>query len=99
MKLRVTKLLTDWDMRERHKLREGRASNKLSKGECVVAFNRSRTQARMIDSAGGIHDYYTDPGDEFDLGMLGEMMKAGIFVEFAVGRSERRKASHLRVAA
>lgn len=99
MKLRVAKLVEDWDMRERHSLRESRASNRLSKGECVVAFNRARTQARMIDSAGGVHDYYTDPGDEFDLGLLAEMMKAGIFLEFAIGRSERRKASHLRVAA
>lgn len=99
MKLRVAKLVADWDMRERHKLREGRASNNLARGECVVAFNRTRTQARMIDSEGGIHDYYTDPGEEFDLGVLSEMMKAGVGLEFAIGRSERRKASGLRIAA
>lgn len=99
MKLRVAKLMTEWDMRERHKLRESRASNGLAHGECVVAFNRARTQARVIDCAGGIHDYYTDPGDEFDLKSLSELMLEGIFIEFAIGKSERRKASHLRIAA
>jgi len=96
--VRITRIIPNWDMRIKHKLREGRAANKLKSGEVLVAFNRRRTQARLIDSAGGVHDYYVETG-QFDIGALKDMVKSGFHLDLTIGRSERIAVVRLGLAA
>lgn len=88
MKVKVVHVIQDWDMRVRHKLRDGRKGSSLKRGQCLVAFNRSRNMARIIDAVGAVHDYYADKGEEYDLELLAKHLQAGLYVELQIGRHE-----------
>ena len=90
MRIKIVHVEPGWDMRLKHALREGIRAQRLKPGQCLVAFNRALTQARIIDCEGGVHDYYADQGVEYDLEELAAQLKRGLFVELEVGRHERR---------
>ncbi len=96
--VRITHIIVGWDMRQRHKLRKSKKAARLKPGECLVAFNRSQKMARIIDSAGAIHDYYADEG-RFSVDRLKKEVKAGIYLELRVGQSERKKVAQIERAA
>lgn len=91
MKVKVVHVVKDWDMRVRHRLRDGRRGSSLKRGQCLVAFNRAKNMARIIDAVGAVHDYYADKGEEYDLDLLAKHLKAGLFVDLQVGRHEAVK--------
>lgn len=99
--LRIDKIFTAWDMRARWELRNHRSAQKLQRGHCIVAFNRSETIARIITKSrpeGAEHNYYAPVGSKFDLDLLSDMMEHGIGVELkngqhaAAGRRLRKAA-------
>ena len=96
--VKITRIVLNWDMRQRHKIRTGRAARSLKKGEVLVAFNRAQTMARIIDCVGAVHDYYCSDG-RFDVNGLRKMVKDGIFLELRVGQSEKSAMSRLELAA
>jgi len=95
MSVRITKIIENQDMRGIHKLR----SRKVKKGECLIAFNNNRTIGRIIDCAGGVHTYYTEPGLTFDLDSLRDMVYDAFYIDIHVGAIMKKKARHLRRAA
>ena len=100
MRVKVVHVESEWDMRKKHALRESRKANRLTRGQCLVAFNGALTMARIIDSEGGVHDYYADRGVKFDLAVLKEMIQQGFAVDLDVGKTTSvRAAPRLRAAA
>ena len=100
MKVKVIHVESNWDMRRKHALRESRRAKKLERGQCLVAFNAALSMARIIDSEGGVHDYYADRGVKFDLVSLRAMVRDGFAVELDVGKTTSvRAAPRLRAAA
>lgn len=97
MKLRITKVIEDWNMHERHKLRRRYAH--LKSGDVVLCLNKRRNIARLVDSAGGLHDYYAEKGMRFDLEAVQSMVFSGIRVDLTIGVSERGHARELAIAA
>jgi len=98
-RVRIARVVANWDMRRKHDLREGKAAEVLRKGEVLVAFNVRRDMARIIDCVGAVHDYYANRGVKFDVGILERMTQEGIFLELEVGRSEVQKARKLKLVA
>lgn len=96
MRVRVVHVVHGWDMRQKHILREGRWARALKPGQCLLAFNRRLDMARLIDCEGGVHDWYADQGEEFDLEGVAARMQRAFYVEMDVGQHERVR---LRVAA
>ncbi len=87
-------------MRRKHALREGRRAKALKRGQCLVALNKRRNMARVIDCEGGVHDYYADQGVEYDLYELAAQMNRALFIDLDVGRHEKpTDAKHLRAVA
>lgn len=86
--VRVRHVVKDWDMRRKHALREGAKANGLKRGQCIVAFNRALTMARIIDCEGGVHDYYADQGVVYDLALVRDQLRRGLLVVLDVGRHE-----------
>ena len=74
----VVKVVERWDMRSRHKLREGRAALALRARQCIVAFNKAETIAMIVDSNGGV--YYAYEPDGFDLRVLATEIRLGLAV-------------------
>ncbi len=99
MRIRVVHVEKAWDMRKKHALREGRRARALQRGQCLVAFNRALDMARIIDCEGGVHDYYADQGEEFDLHGLAQRMERAFYVALDVGRHEVANVRELREAA
>ena len=89
-RVRVRDVIKGWDMRRKHALREGEKARALKRGQCLVAFNRALTMARIIDCEGGVHDYYADQGVEYDLATVADQLMRGLFVDLDVGRHESR---------
>ncbi len=85
--VRITTVLRGWDMRARHKARL-KWMARLRPGQAVVLFNGRLTIARIIDAAGGVHDYYTQDSERFDEGSLYNMVERGLHVSLVVGRHE-----------
>jgi hypothetical protein len=85
--VKVMTVLRGWDMRARHKARH-QWMKRLRAGQCVVLFNGALTIARIIDAAGGVHDYYTAEREKFDEGSLYNMVERGLHLSLAVGKSE-----------
>lgn len=76
------------------------AARRLKAGECLVAFNRSRSIATFVDSAGGLHRYYCPQGRRYDLATLAEQVAAGLSIELHAGKlTKSRKAPKLKRAA
>ena len=99
MKVRVVHVTKAWDMRKKHALREGLRAARLKRGQCLVAYNKALTMARIIDCEGGVHDYYADPGELFDHDSLVRRMKRAFNVDLDVGRHESlHGAAQLRAA-
>ena len=61
------------DMRKIHSVRE-RLSRGLSRGHVVLCLNKAGTIARVIDAAGGVHQWYSDDGYEFDVKEIQRMV-------------------------
>jgi hypothetical protein len=85
--VRVVSVLRGWDMRARHKARH-QWMRRLRAGQAVVLFNGALTIARIIDAAGGVHDYYTADKERFDEGSLYNMVERGLHLSLVVGRHE-----------
>ena len=88
MRVKVLHVVKAWDMRKKHALREGIRAAKLKRGQCLVAFNRALDMARIIDSEGGVHDYYADKGEQFDLQAVRGRMERAMFVDLDVGKHD-----------
>lgn len=99
MKVHIVRIVEEWDMREKHRLREGRNAKRLHAGEVLLAFNRALDMARFIDCEGGVHDYYADDRVRFDVDELRRMIHRGFHVDLEVGRSEIARAHELSIAA
>lgn len=56
--VKIVHVIEEWDMRARHKLRRMKKARELKSGEAILALNRAQTMFRIIDSEGGVHDYY-----------------------------------------
>lgn len=78
--LSIARVVDGWDMRMRHSLRE-KALKGLKHGQCLVALNGKHTLARVIDNVGGVHDYYADPGQRFNIDAVSQMMQMGVKVK------------------
>lgn len=96
-RLRITKIFESWDMRKRHALRRKPSALNLKGGEVLLAFNARQTIARFIDCQGGVHDYYADKREMFDVTQLTQLVRAGLAVDLTVGTSEREKAQQLEL--
>ncbi len=82
-------------MRGVHKLRKHRKAKKLKSGDCIVAFNKASTMARIIDWKGGVHTYYAEPRQVFDLDALKRLVGSGFGVVLEPGITVRRQAEEL----
>lgn len=92
--MRWLKVYENHDMRKRHQLRESLAARRLKPGQCIIAINRSRTIARIIDAAGGVHEYYEAAGLKIDLPRLQAMVREGWGITLTgSGIRLRKKAS------
>ena len=94
--LRIVSIIENWDMRGVHKLRTGREATALSRGQCLVAFNKAMTIGRIVDVAGGIHTYYTEPKEIFDIDSLSARVTRGFWVALRVGKATQQAARKLR---
>jgi len=94
-RVRVTDVIDGWDMRGVHILREHRKMRNLSTGSCVVAFNKEQNIARIIDWQGGVHTYYADDNEFFDMESLRELSKTSYYVDLVPGEVAARKAQDL----
>lgn len=56
--VKIVHVIEEWDMRARHKLRRMKKARELKLGEAILALNRRQTMFRIVDSQGGVHDYY-----------------------------------------
>jgi hypothetical protein len=92
--VRITKIIENQDMRGVHKLRKRMRT--LKKGECLVAFNKSKNIARIIDHLGGVHTYYTEQGVVFNMDSLRDLVYDSFYIDITVGATVRKKAQHLR---
>lgn len=99
MKLKITRIIEVWDMRERHRLRRKPSAQHLKPGEVILAFNGKQTIARFIDAAGGVHDYYAAKHERFDVEVVRQYVQQGLRVDLQVGTSERDKADALQLVA
>jgi hypothetical protein len=97
--LRITNIIERWDMRGVHKLRTGRPARSLKRGQCLIAFNKAMTIGRIIDEAGGVHTYYAEPRESFDIDSLSALVHRGFWIELRVGQTARAKAAELKHAA
>lgn len=90
MTLRITKVVTDVDMRGVHKLRKQWHGLKTAKEACLL-LNRSRTIARVIDYAKGVHTFYAEKGRVFDEKAIAEAIRAfgGLRVTVAKNQAEK----------
>lgn len=100
MKVKVVHVETDVDMRMKHELRESKKAEKLKPGECLVAINRAKDMARIIDCEGGVHDYYAYAGMKFDVSEISGMMKRGLGIELTgqIGKDETKQVAATKVA-
>lgn len=96
--IKIIRIIENYDMRKIHKLRK-REMKKLKAGTCSVAFNKSRNIARIIDHFGGIHTFYADLGEVFDMETLRDWVYDAFYIELNVGQTVRKKASELKRAA
>lgn len=71
----ITRLVKKVDLRCIHKYRN-RYRRQLRTGEAVLLLNTAEDKCRLIDSAGGVHNYYADPGDVFDVKAIGGKLGA-----------------------
>lgn len=71
--IKVTKVVTEHDMRGVHK---SRALVHCRAGEAWLFVNRARTIARLVDVTHSIHGYYAPKGEVFDLPKLQAMVAA-----------------------
>lgn len=71
--IKVTKVVTEHDMRGIHK---PRATVRCRAGEAWLFVNRARTIARLVDTTHSIHSYYAPKGEVFDLPKLQLMVAA-----------------------
>jgi hypothetical protein len=95
--IRITRIIENQDMRKIHKLRL-REMKKLKKGTCSVSFNKSKTIARIIDHLGGIHTFYADPQEIFNLDALKAWVMDAFFIEITAGRPSSKPGRLRRVA-
>ena len=96
MKVKVTKIKIDWDMRLTHPLKDCREATSLKRGECLMAFNARQTMIRLIDCVGGVHTWYKKAGDGvFDIKRIAVLMNDGLLVELQVGRAPAERARKL----
>ena len=83
--VKIVDIREEHDMRWKHYLRESLPVRRLKPGEVIVCFNRALTQARIVDHMGGIHDYWSDDLEPFDIEMITEYMQKGINVTLQPG--------------
>ena len=99
MRLAVKRIIEEWDMRSRTSLRELLVTRRLKKGECVVAFNRKMTIARILintqseDAEVGTLEYYASEGYEFDMDVLRNIVSDGTDITIAESRTRRQRAA------
>ena len=65
----------------------------------MIAFNKRQTIGRIIDWEGGVHTYYAEKGEMFDLDSLRELVKAAFYVDLTPGTNAKRAAKDLNLAA
>lgn len=86
----VTHVYRGWDMRKKHLARKTYMV-KVRVGQAAVLLNGDRKIARIIDSQGGVHDYYAPKGQKFDEGALYNMVERGFHINLVTGKDERKK--------
>ena len=99
-KLTVVHVEDHIDMRLVHEFRESERASKLKPGECILGFNHDASMVRVIDYEQGVHTYYADEGEKFDLGKVKERVRRGMATIIVMPKSDREKKqrSHLKVA-
>lgn len=95
--MRVVHIIDDWDMRMVHRLRSHPKARSLQKGECLMAFNRAITIARIVDCNGGVLQIWSRPGRQFDYDECLLLVKSGWDVDLRKGASTRSSISRIRV--
>lgn len=96
--IKVVDIIGEWDMRKMHPLRFHRKTKNLRQGSCVIAFNRKQSMARIIDWAGGVHTYYAEKGEIFDMESLRELVNKAFYVDLKPGVKATHRASDLWAA-
>lgn len=89
----VVRVYLKEDMRRLHAMRV-RGQKRLGHAEVSLFVNERRTIARLVDSFGGIHSYYADPGYKFDLKAISEAVSVlGLRLETRAASPRLRKAA------
>ena len=97
--MKMVAILDNYNMSGWHKLRNSKQARELTRGQCLVAFNRKMTIGRIIDSAGGVHTWYAPPKEVFDLAKLSAMIQQGFWIDLRVAASVRQKATDMKLVA
>ena len=96
-RVKVYKLILNQDMGGIHKLRS--KHRQLPQGSCLIAFNNSQTMARIIDWRGGVHTYYANEREIFDLDTLTVLVKAVFYIELTPGKIAESQVGEMWEAA
>lgn len=88
------------DMRQVHEFRECERASKLKPGECILGFNFNAKIVRIIDYELGIHTYYADEGEKFDLELVKARVRSGMATIMVMPKTpkEQKQRRHLKVA-
>lgn len=88
--LRVVEIVRNHSMR--HGWHQHRAwyRSHLADRTAVLCFNRALTIARLYDCAGGVHNYYSDAGKQFDVAKLNDLLGGvGLVVKVTLQEAPR----------
>jgi hypothetical protein len=82
-------VIQNYDCRRIHRLRGLRAARQLAQMEVLLALNRERKLARIVDSAGAIHSYYAPKGTRYDVKRLQEIATDALGLQLEMARPIR----------
>ena len=89
--IRIKRVLADVDMRAYRVLRS-KAIMYLTPREGWLLFNKANTIARLLDSQGGVHTYYSPKGEVFDTTLLEGMVGKGLAITLSGHTTSSTKA-------
>jgi hypothetical protein len=91
MRVKIVRVIKNWDMRKTRGLAFSLPANRLKKGEALIAFNASGTMARLVDSGHSCITLWSNGGEVFDINAVTAKLKKGMFIEFT--KTKKAKAA------
>ena len=89
IKLRIVGIILEWNMNSIHSLRKRAEQYPLARNQCLIAFNRKQTIARIIDCMGGVHTYYSEKNQAFDVEELNNLVHDSFHVSIYVQKNDK----------